>query len=202
MTGTHLSTEKPGTLSPADEAALMQRIAQGDRIAFSHVVDGHMNGVYQFCYRILGNHAQAEDAAQDCFIRLWNNASSWQPTGKIKSWLLRIAHNLCIDEIRSFKSYDPIEDHEFRLASVEPDPHQALQRLQDSKEVKDALAQLPERQRMAITLVHYSECPQAEAASIMGVSVDAVESLLARGKRGLKEILGERGREIIKEAKK
>lgn len=193
-------TEDPKALSgQEDEAALMRAIAEGDKAAFERVVDMYMAQIYRFCYRMLGDGTRAEDATQDCFVRLWNSAGSWKPSGRIRSWLLRIAHNLCIDELRSLKSHEPIEDHTYHLAVAQPSPQQALQRLEASREIHLALAALPERQRTALMLIHYSECSHIEAAEIMGVSIEAIESLLARGKRGLREILGTEGKTILKE---
>lgn len=189
----------PKTLDPAEEAALMRAIAAGDRESFSIVVDRYMDQVYRFCYRMLGNSALAEDVTQDSFLKLWEAAAGWSPSGRLKNWLLRIAHNLCIDVLRAGKKFEPLDNHVLTLATPTPNPHQALHQWEAAIRVKEALVLLPERQRTALMLVHYSDCSNIETAAIMGISVEAVESLLARGKRGLKQMLGEGEREIFKE---
>lgn len=178
-------------MSPDEELLLMQRIAVGDRDAFSEVLDKYMTYVYRFSFSLLKDRARAEDITQESCLRLWNNAAQWKPPGRVKSWLLRIVHNLCMDDLRSAKNHMQIEDcAESALVSTEPDPRQHTQERQVSDIIRAALLELPERQRAALMLIHYSDCTNPEAAAIMGISVDAVESLLARGKRTLRDLLG------------
>ena len=171
----------------AQDAALMKDVAMGKRSACRQLTDNHLRHAVRLAYRIVGNNAQAEDVAQEAFVRLWKQAAKWQPKAQIKTWLHRVVHNLCVDLLRKEKRYSDgqmpeIEDPALDVIAVR-------QQKQVSDMVNDALQQLPSRQRIAISLVHYEGCGNIEAARIMTVSVDALESLLARGRRKLKQLL-------------
>ncbi len=145
--------------------------------------------IYAACYRMLGSKAAAEDAAQETFLRLWRSASRWKPQGaKFETWLYRIAMNICIDQLRKLKREAP-EDAAPERADSADRQDQTLFVAERRFAVDAALARLPERQRLAITLCHYQELSNIEAAEIMGLSVDALESLLARGRRALRDSL-------------
>lgn len=145
--------------------------------------------IYAASYRMLGSKAAAEDASQETFLRLWKHAASWKPQGaKFETWLYRVAMNVCLDQLRKTKREVP-EDAAPERADPADRQDQALFAAERRFAIDEALAQLPDRQRLAITLCHYQELTNIEAAEIMGVSVDALESLLARGRRALKESL-------------
>ena len=172
-----------------DELVLMTQIAAGNSDAFQTVIDRHMLPVYHFAYSILKDVNTAEDITQETCVRLWKHARNWNPSGKIRSWLFRIAHNLCIDEIRKRKPHADIEVFAESIADHAQDTIRHIEETQTSATVKAALFQIPVRQRTAIMLVHYSDQSNKEAAETMGISVDALESLLARGRKALKELL-------------
>jgi RNA polymerase sigma-70 factor (ECF subfamily) len=186
-------------MTPEEERDLMRRIAAGDRRAFETVISFYMTDIYRFALSISGDAAKAEDIAQETCIRLWTRADSWAAAGRVKHWLFTIAHRLCIDELRGRKSHQPLESVEFTLRDPANDPHQALVEKQRAKAVREALMALPERQRTAVMLVHYAGFSNPEAASVMELSVDAVESLLARGRQGLRDRLGSRKALLLKE---
>ncbi len=169
------------------DAALMQEVARGSASASRIVADQYLDGSYRLAMRILGEASLAEDMAQEAFLRLWKQAPDWQAKAQIKTWLHRVTHNLCIDYLRKQSRYSDGE-----LPDVEdpgPDVHQLREQRQLSDKVAEAMQKLPARQRVAISLVHFEECGNIEAADIMDISVDALESLLARGRRKLKELL-------------
>jgi len=173
-----------------DEMSLMVRVAAGDARAFEVILDGHMLAIYHFAYSIVRDACAAEDVTQETCVKLWRNANNWVPDGRLRSWLFRIAHNLCIDEIRRRRPHADIEMFAESLAGDGRDAGDALHESDVSRVVKAALFELPVRQRTALMLVHYSDFSNNEAAATMEISVDALESLLARGRRGLKDILG------------
>lgn len=169
--------------------ALVERAGRGDQDAAAQLVARHTDKIYAACFRMLGARHAAEDAAQETFLRLWRNAAKWKPgAAKFETWLYRVAMNICIDQLRKTKREAPEEaapeqvDHGVR-------PDDAYFAGEKRFAIDDAIARLPERQRMAITLCHYQEMSNIEAAKAMEVSVDALESLLARGRRALRERL-------------
>ncbi len=167
----------------------MQRAGRGDRSAAQRLVERHTDLIYAVCFRMLGSKHAAEDAVQETFLRLWRHAANWKPAGaKFQTWLYRVAMNICIDILRKTKREAP-EDAAPEQIDRAPRPDEVLFRSEKRFAIDEALAALPERQRMAITLCHFQELSNIEAAKIMEVSVDALESLLARGRRGLRERL-------------
>ncbi len=145
--------------------------------------------IYAASYRMLGNAHAAEDAAQETFLRLWRNAGKWKPQGaKFETWLYRVAMNYCLDQLRKSKREAPEEAAPERADNADRQD-QKLFLSERRFAIDEALAGLPDRQRLAITLCHYQELSNIEAAQIMNVSVDALESLLARGRRALRDRL-------------
>lgn len=180
------------------DAALLRRIAGGDGAACAALVDRHLSRIAALGWRMLGSRAEAEDVAQDVFIRAWQHAASWQPGGaRVSTWLHRVALNLCLDRLRRRREVgleaagDPPSD--------DPHPGRELQRRAVAERVQDALAELPERQRAAIVLCHFQELGNVEAASVMEIGVEALESLLSRGRRKLRELLLDEAPDLIGE---
>ncbi len=183
-----------------DEIEWMRRTAKGDAAAFRALADAHLGRIMNFAYRMLHDRTEAEDVAQETFLRLWKDAARYEPKARVTTWLHRIAHNLCVDRLRGRRE-EPKDDLDEERSSAEPGG--LLDRKRLAIDVGKALAELPERQRTAITLVHYQGLTNIEAASILEVGVDALESLLARGRRSLRlklsqhephEVTGEAGR--------
>jgi RNA polymerase sigma-70 factor (ECF subfamily) len=172
-----------------DELVLMTQIAAGNTDAFQTVLEAHMLPVYRFAYSILKDVNTAEDVTQETCVKLWKHAKDWNPSGKIRSWLFRIVHNLCIDEIRKRKPHADIDVFADSIADNAKDMVRQIEESQTSQTVKEALFKLPVRQRTALMLVHYSDHSNREAAETMGISVDALESLLSRGRKALKDLL-------------
>ncbi len=168
----------------------MLAVAQGDQAAFTEIVTRHLNPVVHFALRYVGRRSDAEDVAQEAFIRLWKHAPGWEDQGfSVRSWIYRIAYNLCIDEIRKRKPVTPVED-EVSLASTEQ-PDDDLYREQRQRQVATALSELPERQRTALLLCVYQGLSNRDAAAVMDVSIEALESLLSRARRMLRNKMTE-----------
>ncbi|RKZ50417.1 MAG: hypothetical protein DRR16_09800 [Candidatus Parabeggiatoa sp. nov. 3] len=177
---------------------LMQRIICGDHEAFATLVDRHLDALHGFVQRMLGNPADADDIVQDTFLRVWQKASLWRPKqAKVSTWLHSIAHNLCIDFHRRHKG-EMVDITEVELI----DPHQPADFRQQEEVaalVQAALQQLPESQSSAIILCHYQGMTNREAAEALNISVSALESLMARGRRKLKKILQAQSAELLGE---
>lgn len=174
-----------------DDAMLMQRIAGGDQRAFRDLMQRHLPRTVRLAARVLGSNGAAEDVAQEAFVRVWKHAANWQDPkqagAKFTTWLYRIVLNLCIDEKRkrTFTDIDAIPEK----ADDTPNAEANMQRREKSKRVKAALEQLPERQRAAFVLCFYEEYSNKDAADMLGISVKAIESLLVRARRILRDLL-------------
>jgi RNA polymerase sigma-70 factor (ECF subfamily) len=176
---------------PADpDAAWLQRAAAGDEAAFAQLVDRHLHRVHALAWRALGSTADAEDVAQEALLRAWRQLPSWE-TGKalFSTWLHRVTLNLVNDRLRSRREQVPIEDVE--LVSAAPGPERGASDAQRARRVRDALHALPERQRDAMLLSHYEGLGNIEAAAALEVSVEALESLLSRARRALRQSLSD-----------
>lgn len=169
-----------------DETQLIARAGGGDTAAYRQLSDRHLAKVVAYAHRLLRDGAEAEDVAQETFLRLWKHAGRWQPRAKLHTWLFRVAHNLAIDRLRKRRETGP--DALERQSSGDR-PSGLLARKRVAAEVEDALAALPERQRAAIALIHYQGLSHAEAAEVLECGVEAVESLLSRGRRTLRSTL-------------
>lgn len=166
------------------DVRLMQDLRQGDQAAARHLVDQHLDRLVSYGYRLLNDLAEAEDVAQDAFVRLWRNLDSWRPEAPLIHWLQRVTHNLCIDRLRKRK---PVSiDHVPEPVDGAASPAAELFRTEVSETVHLAIQTLPERQRAAILLVHQEGYNNIETAKLMDISIEAVESLLARGRRSLR----------------
>ncbi|NVO54678.1 RNA polymerase sigma factor [Rhodobacteraceae bacterium B1Z28] len=175
--------------------ALLRRFADGDAGAARLLTDRLGPRSLSVALRMLGNRAEAEDVTQDAMMRLWQMAPDWVPgNAKVSTWLYRVTLNLCVD-IRRKKRPDRLSD----VPEPEDGKASVVDRMQDEARkdaLQSALAELPERQRQAVVLRHIEELPNPEIAGVMGISVEAVESLTARGKRALAAILAERRDEL------
>lgn len=178
----------------ADEA-LMTRIASGDAHAFSEVVETRVDRVLAVARRMLGSDAEAEDVSQEAMLRLWRQAEKWDGgRALISTWLHRVTVNLCIDRIRAKREDTTDEIPETPLAADQ----QISMEEDDLRGFMDQTLQtLPERQRQALVLFHYEDLSMADVAEMMEISVEAVESLLARGRRALKQQLEPAWKEFL-----
>lgn len=166
-----------------DDVHLLQAIAAGDRKAFQAFLSRHLARVVQFAGRY--NRSDAEDIAQETFLRIWQKAGTWQEQGvSPMSWVYRIAYHLCIDALRRKRHVIPLTEQ-----AEQADPSGDATRDIMAEQVLRIIAGLPERQSTAITLCACHGLSNKEAADVMAISVDALESLLSRGRRELRQQL-------------
>ena len=175
------------------DAALIRRIAEGDQAAASTFVTRKLHRVLALAHRVCGDASEAEDIAQDVFIRVWKYAGSWKKDdAKVDTWLHRIVLNVCHDRLSASHRQHEVGGMEPELGmqvDPGPTPEDAIVGQSTRDRVWQALQALPARQREALVLTYYQDLSNAEAAAAMQISVDAVESLLARARRALKQRL-------------
>lgn len=182
------------------DAELVRQAGAGDAAAASALVRRHLPKMVGLARRMLGDAAEAEDVAQDVFLRVWREAPKWRPgAAKFETWMHRVALNLCYDRLRRRRE---TSDPDAGLNHADPAPlaSDAWLERQRVSMVHAALARLPERQRAAIALVHFQEMSNIAAAETLDVSVEALESLLARGRRALKAALADVAQDLIGDA--
>ena len=175
-------------MDDSDEA-LMARVARGDERAFQVLSRRHLPAMLGVARRILGNAAEAEDVAQEAFIRVWTHAARWQPLAQFRTWLTRVVVNLCLDR----KRRAPWVELEAAGDIVDPAPGAGEKAESDERErmVASAVDKLPARQRSAIVLTYGEGMSNAQVAEILDTSVSAVETLLVRAKQNLRRALGD-----------
>ncbi len=173
----------------ASDEALMARVKDRDHGAFAALVRRHLDGIHALNYRLTRNPDDAADLAQEAFLRVWNSAATWQPNRvQFSTWLYRIARNLCIDAHRRHREPAAIDVDSLDGGGA-PDAAPAGERLRTA--LAGALAALPERQRTALVLCHHQGFSNRDAAAVLDVGVEALESLLARARRTLRATLRE-----------
>lgn len=177
---------------PADDAALMRHVAQGCDTSFAILVERHAAALYRVAARMLGDAHEAQDVVQDCFARLWQHAPRWSPTGAgLVGWLHRVTMNLCFDRKRRLRVV--VTDDLPETVDTVPLADRVIETRQARAEVAHALADLPERYRAALVLCYYEDLSNALAAQVLDLNIKAMESLLFRARRQMRELLEARG---------
>jgi RNA polymerase sigma-70 factor, ECF subfamily len=187
---------RPSSNDDAEDVRLMGLVAGGDTVAFETLVERHQALVAGTIARMLGSNSEVEDIAQQVFIRVWKSAARYVARAKFTTWLLKITRNLVFNEMRRAKRHphvpvqiDP-EAEEFPLkdeTTAPPDATLLQEELQGK--IDDAIAQLPDTQRMALVLRRYQELSYEEIAEVLELSVPAIKSLLFRARTELRDRL-------------
>src|SRR5947209_6862715 len=184
------------TPEDAEDIRLMKLVGAGDDRAFEQLVERHQRLVVGTVGRMLGSGSDAEDIAQQVFVRVWKNAKRYEPRAKFTTWLLKITRNLVFNELRRRSRHPQIplqaesEEEERPVKddrAVAPDASLLENELQEA--VDAAIVNLPETQRMAVILRRYDELSYEEIAETLDQSVSAVKSLLFRARTELRESL-------------
>jgi RNA polymerase sigma-70 factor (ECF subfamily) len=176
------------------DAQLILRVGRGDAQAIAEFVARKLPRLMALAMRMLGNASDAEDVTQEVFVRVWRHAEHWRPgKARFDTWMHRVALNLCYDRLRQRREI-PVAQVPDRI-----DPSSGVgvvgSEADAGGQVARALQLLPPRQREAIVLTYYQELSNVDAAAVMEISVEALESLLARGRRALRTHLKEQQHE-------
>jgi RNA polymerase sigma-70 factor (ECF subfamily) len=182
------------------DAALMLRVKRGDMKAFEALAEKYKQPIVNMMYRMLRDMDEAEDLAQNVFIRVHQSAKRYKVSAKFSTWIFTIARRLCLNEIRR-RGRHPAEslessqsDHEEHAPRQFEDvktfsPPEAFLHGELAQKIEEALGQLPDKQRLAIVLCRQEELSYEEIAKVLGCSVSATKSLIHRGRETLKEKL-------------
>jgi RNA polymerase sigma-70 factor (ECF subfamily) len=175
-------------LAQADDAALVTAVGLGSVEAFAVLVTRHSAALLRVAVRMLGDPHEAEDVVQDCFTRLWQHAAGWQASGAgLVGWLHRVTMNLCFDRKRRFRVITTPDLPE--LVDDAPLADSAIEAEQATAHMAAALRALPDRHRAALVLCYFDGLSNAAAAAALNLHIKAMESLLFRARRQLRDIL-------------
>lgn len=165
---------------------------RGDQRAFMQLVDAYKTPVYNLCYRMLGHAAEAEDAAQETFVRIYKHLKAYDPQQKLSSWILSVASHYCIDRLRRRRirwlSLDDLVQTR-PLASDATRAEEAVVEHESCAEVRDMLQTLPVDYRLVIVLRYWQNLSYSEIARVVGSTESAIKSRLHRARRMLAERL-------------
>jgi RNA polymerase sigma-70 factor, ECF subfamily len=185
-------------VEPDPDAALMLRVTQGDTRAFTALVDKYKQPVMNLASRMLRDATEAEDLAQVVFVQVYKSAARYKVSSKFSTWLFTIARNLCLNEIRR-RSRHPADSFEAAEQADQPPPQfedkqtasppERLLHGELDQKISEAIAALPENQRLALALCRQEELSYEDIAQVLGCSLSATKSLIHRGRETLKQRL-------------
>ena len=195
------TAKEPGckvTVVNQTDADLVHACLAGRREAFDVLVERHQRQVYQLCYRFAGNHVDADDLAQEVFIRAYRGLKTFKGQASLGTWLYRIGVNVCLNKLGAKtpkpEALDPLlAASDERIASRAESTTEALLRGERAVQVRAAIAKLPKKQRATLILRVYHELPHEEIAGILGSSVGAVKANFFHALNNLKKLMLEAG---------
>ncbi|MEM1247953.1 MAG: sigma-70 family RNA polymerase sigma factor [Acidobacteriota bacterium] len=193
-------TKQEEALAPSlEDWSDLSRTAAGDEVAFGRILARHQERLYALCFRLLQDRGEAEDAAQEVFLKLYRKASTFEPRGQLFTLLYRMATNHCLNRLRRRKiaQFLPLQrqgasdDDTFELDPPDPspEPDRATASRERWRATRAALQKLPRNQLAVVVLVRFEGLAYKEAAEVLGVTVGAVESRLFRAMRRLERDL-------------
>lgn len=202
-----IASNSDGTLDVSDSSAtpvvsesnredetLVRRVLAGDTEAFANIVERYKVAVYNLCLRMLHNPEEAEDAAQEIFLRAYNQLSSYTPGRRFSTWILSIASHYSIDMLRRRRPTTDLESIEFWKASDKPEPEESAITSETRDEVRELLTKLPEKYRAVTILRYWQDMPYDEIAETTGLSVATVKTRLFRARELLAKELDKQRR--------
>jgi RNA polymerase sigma-70 factor, ECF subfamily len=186
-------------------AALVKRAQAGDREAVSELVQSQQTYVYSIAMSLMHNPADAADMTQEAFVRLLRSLGTYRGETKFTTWLYRLVTNICLDGLRrrgrpvesldeqgnQGQTGDGVQTPGERLADTDrwTQPEERLELRESATEVREALAQLPAQQRLALTLHYFEDLRYEDIAEVMGLPLNTVKSHIRRGKERLAQVL-------------
>jgi RNA polymerase sigma-70 factor (ECF subfamily) len=174
----------------AEEQVWLEQARQGDKEAFGKLIEAYQTPVFNLAYRMLGNADEAEQAAQEAFIRAWTRLDSYDPAHKFSTWLLSITSNYCIDQIRKRRTQllsidGPLPAHPALMSEQSAGPENQVVQNERQEVVQVLLQTLPADYRQAVVLRYWYDMSYEEIADVMETTVSAIKSRLFRARRQL-----------------
>lgn len=182
-------------LAASGDAELLLASSLREPFAFAELVNRYYRPVYRLVWRMTSGHADSEDIAQEAFVKLWRDPQQVREARALKGWLMKVASNAVID--RSRKRVHADLDAVPEIADPAAVASAPLDRKQAANLVDGCIGALPERQRLALSLVYFEGLSNIEAAAVMETTIEAVESLLGRAKRSLRESMASEWRDLL-----
>lgn len=181
-----------------EEQVWLEQARQGDRVAFGRLVEAYQGPVYNLAYRMLGNSGEAEEAAQEAFIRAFTRLHTYDPSRKFSTWMLSITSNYCIDLIRKRRATllsleEPLPPHPALMSDRAEGPEAQTVNNEREALVQSLLATLPEDYREAVVLRYWYDLSYEEIAEMTDTTVSAIKSRLFRARRQMAEATNEHG---------
>ena len=170
-----------------EQTMWLRRTKNGDNTAFSYIAEKYQQPVYNLCYRMLGNAADAEDAAQEVFIRAYAKLDTYDDTSKFSTWLFSIASHYCIDRLRKHRfnliPWDDLSPSYHFPDQGAPQPEQVLIKAETAQEIQNLLNLLPPDYRLAVILKYWYAMSCQEIAQTLETTVSAIKSKLFRARK-------------------
>jgi RNA polymerase sigma-70 factor (ECF subfamily) len=173
-----------GARARHEEAHLIEQAQRGDQLAFGELVERYQLAVYNLCYRMLGQSQDAEDAAQEVFLRVYRQLGSYKPSHRFSTWVLSIASHYCIDQLRKRRlSLAPLESIVAWARSREAGPDEVVVDGEERDQIQRLLAKLPEKYRLALILRYWYDLSYAEIAEMVKLPENTVKTRLHRARQ-------------------
>jgi RNA polymerase sigma-70 factor, ECF subfamily len=187
-----LRTDKRQEKSVNEEQVWLDQARQGDKVAFGKIIEAFQGPVYNLAYRMLSNSGEAEEAAQEAFIRAYTRLESYNPNHKFSTWMLSITSNYCIDLIRKRRAVllsidEPLPPHPSLMSEKSSAPESQMMQSEQQEMVQALLTQLAPEYREAVVLRYWYELSYDEIAEMMDTTVSAIKSRLFRARKQLAE---------------
>jgi RNA polymerase sigma-70 factor (ECF subfamily) len=179
------------SLAELDDAQLLDACRAGRRGAFDVIVERHRRKVYQLCYRFVGNHEDASDLSQDVFLRVYRGLGSFRGGSSFATWLHRVGVNACLNRVAVKKPVTEELDARQHTDTRTESPSERVLREERGARVREAITQLPPKQRATLVLRMYQELSHEEIAEVLGSSVGAVKANFFHALGNLKKLLGD-----------
>jgi len=192
-----------GAEARLEEASLITRARSGDQVAFGQLVERYQVAVYNLCYRMLGQSEEAEDAAQEVFLRIYRQLGAYNSAHRFSTWVLSIASHYCIDQLRKRRlTIVPIESIINWARSRQPQPDDLALAGEQRDQIQALLYGLPEKYRLALVLRYWHDLSYSEMAQVMKLPENTVKTRLHRARQMMASLIkeGEERRGVVSEA--